>query len=101
MSGTEWVGPGNGDTVARLRVVVNRTEPWPDRLLNKKTELRLTGWALNTYDREERIPEALRRICAMCVETGIRPSHDGSPRCQSGSIASGGRNDHCTCDTCF
>ncbi len=29
------------------------------------------------------------------------PTHDGSPRCQSGSIASGGRNAYCTCDTCF
>lgn len=29
------------------------------------------------------------------------PSHDGSSRCQSGSLASGGRHAHCTCDTCF
>ena len=30
-----------------------------------------------------------------------RPSHDGSARCESGSLASGGYKSHCTCDTCF
>ncbi len=29
------------------------------------------------------------------------PSHDGSRYCESGSIASGGQNAHCTCDVCF
>jgi len=29
------------------------------------------------------------------------PSHEGSSSCESGSIASGGRHSHCTCDTCF
>ncbi len=29
------------------------------------------------------------------------PSHDGSVRCESGSIASGGDRAHCTCDVCF
>lgn len=29
------------------------------------------------------------------------PSKEGSPRCESGSIASGGKNTYCTCDTCF
>lgn len=32
---------------------------------------------------------------------GFGPSHNGSPRCESGSIASGGTRAHCTCDTCF
>ncbi len=32
---------------------------------------------------------------------GFGPSHDGSRGCESGSIASGGNNAHCTCDTCF
>lgn len=32
---------------------------------------------------------------------GFRPSHDGSPRCESGSLASGGTHAHCTCDACF
>lgn len=30
-----------------------------------------------------------------------RPSYLGSKHCKSGSIASGGRNAHCSCDTCF
>ena len=29
------------------------------------------------------------------------PSHDGSPHCESGSLAAGGTHAHCTCDTCF
>lgn len=29
------------------------------------------------------------------------PSKEGSPRCQSGSLASGGTVTYCTCDTCF
>lgn len=44
--------------------------------------------------------------CQMCAEIlkkhgGFGPSHYGSGSCRSGSIASGGRNAHCTCDTCF
>jgi len=44
--------------------------------------------------------------CPTCVEirekrNGFGPTHDGSPRCESGSIASGGRVAHCTCDVCF
>ena len=29
------------------------------------------------------------------------PSHEGSPNCESGSIASGGLIPHCTCDACY
>lgn len=29
------------------------------------------------------------------------PRREGSPRCRSGSIASGGHREYCTCDTCF
>ena len=32
---------------------------------------------------------------------GFGPSHNGSTMCKSGSIASGGKNSHCTCDMCF
>lgn len=41
--------------------------------------------------------------CSECAEInrGFGPSHDGSASCESGSLASGGRNSHCTCDTCF
>jgi hypothetical protein len=37
--------------------------------------------------------------CPSCQKFG--PSHDGSSRCESGSIASGGAKSHCTCDVCF
>jgi hypothetical protein len=39
--------------------------------------------------------------CARYAKQGEGPSHNGSPRCQSGSIASGGTKSHCSCDTCF
>lgn len=29
------------------------------------------------------------------------PYKEGSKRCESGSIASGGTNTYCTCDVCF
>lgn len=43
--------------------------------------------------------------CPTCLEIwqagGFGPSHLGSSHCLSGSLASGGKNAHCTCDTCF
>lgn len=45
------------------------------------------------------------KSCERCreieEERGFGPSHEGSQRCESGSLASGGRNAHCSCDTCF
>lgn len=59
-------------------------------------------------------PDWLHRGCLTCditwQEALIRevppssimmPSHRGSTMCESGSLASGGNNSHCTCDTCF
>jgi hypothetical protein len=46
--------------------------------------------------------DAVGRICRTCrLPDAIKPSHTGSPRCKSGSVASGGKNTHCTCDVCF
>lgn len=43
--------------------------------------------------------------CQTCDEERANgkaaPSHAGSPNCESGSIASGGKDAHCTCNTCF
>lgn len=43
--------------------------------------------------------------CADCViyydKMGMAPSFEGSRKCESGSIASGGDRWHCTCDRCF
>jgi hypothetical protein len=47
------------------------------------------------FDRDE------LQWCPTCAQPGMKPSHKGSPRCESGSIASGGKNAHCTCDVCF
>ena len=38
--------------------------------------------------------------CPTC-RLGHGPDHDGSKSCKSGSIASGGTKEHCSCDTCF
>lgn len=35
------------------------------------------------------------------VRRPFGPNRNGSPHCRSGSIASGGRYEYCTCDTCF
>jgi len=42
-----------------------------------------------------------KKECEGCKEQGMYPSHNGSAMCQSGSIASGGKKAHCTCDACF
>jgi len=39
--------------------------------------------------------------CPTCKLDQFKPSHDGSIRCESGSIASGGNKSHCSCDICF
>ncbi len=43
--------------------------------------------------------------CPSCVNyaasDGYGPSHEGSIRCESKSIASGGSRAHCSCDTCW
>lgn len=39
--------------------------------------------------------------CTGCAETGAHPSHEGATGCRSGSLASGGKNAHCTCDVCW
>ena len=43
---------------------------------------------------------SVRENCEEC-KSGTPVDHFGSPRCRSGSIASGGHRAHCTCDTCF
>ncbi len=47
----------------------------------------------------------LRRLAWAAVERQrprpFGPSKEGSPRCESGSPASGGNRPYCTCDTCF
>jgi len=48
--------------------------------------------------------KAMVEKCAGCrkiVDGKMYPSHDGSSRCESGSIASGGNKSHCSCDVCF
>ncbi len=40
-------------------------------------------------------------VCTRIQVEGFGPSHNGSRRCASGSLASGGKYAHCTCDTCF
>ncbi len=52
-----------------------------------------------------RIEDAPKRACPTCEairkEGGFGPSHEGRKGCESGSIASGGSNAHCSCDRCF
>lgn len=72
---------------------------------------------MNRYERAEDIadnmalpaereapPYHAAEECLACAHyrlTGFGPTHDGSPHCESGSIASGGKRAHCSCDSCF
>lgn len=40
-------------------------------------------------------------LCQELIEHIHGPSHNGRPWCESGSIASGGKESHCACDVCF
>ena len=70
----------------------------------------LTGVSLNTLTNWHRDKPLLFDVvllgcveldsCLLCAR-GFGPSHSGSSRCESGSIASGGDNSHCSCDVCF
>ena len=46
----------------------------------------------------ENFPES---NCYECRHPNGGPSHNGSSRCRSFSIASGGHRAHCSCDTCY
>lgn len=57
-------------------------------------------------DRKEEYALMASGKCPTCISIklnhkGFGPSHEGSVRCQSGSLAAGGRYAHCSCDTCF
>lgn len=41
------------------------------------------------------VTEQACRTCAELAQGGFGPSHDASPRCESG------KRPHCTCDICF
>lgn len=49
--------------------------------------------------------EFARWTCGSCKsrlnDRGMEPSHAGTERCESGSLASGGNRTHCSCDVCF
>ena len=42
-----------------------------------------------------------QKCCSQCHKGGMMPPHFGSVNCKSGSIASGGTKQHCSCDICF
>lgn len=42
-----------------------------------------------------------KTVCAVCESKLATPiNHHGSPFCENGSLASGGRYSHCQCDIC-
>lgn len=65
------------------------------------------GWSstLEPYpDDDERDFSEATRGCPTCLRFppgSFAPSHDGSRHCESGSIASGGKIAHCSCELCF
>ena len=54
----------------------------------------------------QKLKREVEKYCPTCKmikedHGGFGPSHFGSSSCQSGSLASGGNNSHCSCDMCF
>jgi len=109
---TEWTAPFAGATVQELLNLASNYSVGLARIvlesrLRVRTDLKINSdGQLQDYDLT-RVKEAIRRViedppCPICAspET-FKPHHDGSARCESGSIASGGTHAHCTCDTCF
>jgi len=78
----------------------------PERVLglDGKWSTKSTPEQLDWYAERSALAKRMQSIpgCSTCAspET-FKPSHFGMSSCQSGSIRSGGRNAHCTCDTCF
>lgn len=77
-----------------------------DAILCAGGSIRCSGCDEATIARDATaLAEQLRRDgCSLCADPAWRdrgPSHNGSSRCEPGSIASGGRNAHCACDVCF
>lgn len=79
--------------------------PWPEDLCTTCGLARDHGAHVEPVIGCQPCNEALLQAgkCPACVHIGdgFGPSHNGSRRCESGSIASGGNRAHCSCDTCF
>lgn len=75
--------------------------------MNNANELRRRAIVEQLREMQARrveLESELTELCPICVdcERGAHaPSHNGFYMCRSGSIASGGNQAHCTCDTCF
>lgn len=76
-------------------------------VMNLVRATRAAGGELHTLEKLTRgadgalVHEPICVTCAEIGEGGFGPSHDGSRRCESGSIASGGTHTHCSCGICF
>lgn len=72
----------------------------------KETRLRLALEAALEHERHRDLGLEGKCGCAWTdkARTALdphAPTRLGSPRCESGSVASGGTREYCTCDTCF
>ena len=66
------------------------------KILNPAFMLAEIADALEAAEGEGTCPGCIRRKTDQ-----MEPSHEGSKRCESGSIASGGKRAHCTCGVCY
>jgi hypothetical protein len=73
---------------------------WPEGK-NPETDFNEAEYFSNMADAVEFENILSGGVCQTCQINDIRPSHNGSIRCESGSIASGGNKSHCSCDICF
>jgi len=93
-------------------------ETLTEKEYQKAIRQRMVFWRVPTEDGVKHMSEedwikgdevSVATVCATCQaywderwsRGGIAPNHMGSKLCRSGSIASGGDREHCTCDACF
>lgn len=87
--------------VVRSDTLEGLVEEWADYVENERDyQERVKKERATMQPAPYPLPPLKVEDCSSC-EHKHGPSHYGSPRCQSGSLASGGRHSHCSCDTCF
>ena len=85
-----------------LRVTVGGLQAKIDELMIEYCPEDMTTAQLDEYAKNQKVSDVeIPGLCRICLRHEWGPSHDGSKRCESGSIASGGNRSHCSCDICF
>lgn len=89
----QFVNYSHGTRPRSMKVSISK------RMFDEGLFISIPGWHRLNVTHWMPLPD---KPCPTCMlKDKIKPSHDGSKLCESGSIASGGNRVHCTCDICF